>query len=63
MMWKTVDGIKEAARFVPQLKTLIKGTLKHAVLLDLIRHFTVFEKPKEETEEIPDNQRQRGKRF
>jgi len=42
--WKTVDGIKPAATNVNQLETLIKGMLRPAVLLDLLRHFTFFER-------------------
>lgn len=48
MTWKTVDGKKEASRFVPQLETLIKGMLNRATLLDLVRNFIVFEKSKKE---------------
>lgn len=48
MAWKTVDGVKEASRFVPQLETLIKGMLNRATLLDLVRNFIVFEKSKKE---------------
>lgn len=48
MAWKTVDGKKEASRFVPQLETLIKGMLNRVTLLDLVRNFIVFEKTKKE---------------
>jgi type I restriction enzyme, R subunit len=48
MAWKTVDGKKEASRFVPQLETLIKGMLNRPTLLDLVRNFIVFEKTKKE---------------
>ena len=48
MAWKTVDGRKEASRFVPQLETLIKGMLNRPTLLDLVRNFIVFEKTKKE---------------
>lgn len=48
MAWKTVDGVKEASRFVPQLETLIKGMLNRPTLLDLVRNFIVFEKTKKE---------------
>jgi len=48
MTWKTEDGRKEASRFKPQLDTLIKGMLNPVTLLDLIRHFIVFEKSKKE---------------
>ncbi|MGI9055411.1 MAG: type I restriction endonuclease, partial [Pyrinomonadaceae bacterium] len=46
--WKTVDGVKEASKYVPQLETLIKGMLNRTTLLDLVRNFIVFEKSKKE---------------
>ncbi len=46
--WKSVDGEKEESTSVPQIETLIKGMLNKGILLDLIRHFTVFEKNKKE---------------
>lgn len=48
MAWKTADGKEEASHLVSQLETLIKGMLNKATLLDLIRHFIVFEKSKTE---------------
>ena len=48
MSWKTADGKIEASRLVSQLETLIKGMLTKETLLDLIRHFVVFEKSKTE---------------
>ena len=48
MAWKTADGKVEASPLVGQLETLIKGMLNKETLLDLIRHFTVFEKSKKE---------------
>lgn len=48
MAWKTIDGIKEASRFKPQLETLLRGMLQPATLLDLVRNFIVFEKTKKE---------------
>ncbi len=48
MAWKTADGKEEASNLVSQLETLIKGMLNKATLLDLIRHFIVFEKSKTE---------------
>jgi len=42
--WKSVDGVKEDKKTVPQIETLIKGMLKKDVLLDLIKQFVVFEK-------------------
>ena len=46
--WKTVDGEREASRFMPQLEVLIRGMLVPARLLDLVRNFIVFEKSKKE---------------
>lgn len=51
MAWKTTDGISEASRQISQLETLIKGMLQPTVLLDLVRHFVVFEKFRKEDAE------------
>jgi type I restriction enzyme R subunit len=48
MMWKSADGKAEASHLVSQLETLILGMLNKATLLDLLRHFIVFEKSKKE---------------
>jgi type I restriction enzyme R subunit len=48
LVWKTADGLIEASPLIPQLETLIRGLLNPTTLLDLIRHFTVFEKSKKE---------------
>jgi type I restriction enzyme, R subunit len=48
MAWKTVDGTKEASHLVSQMITLIQGMLNKENLLELIRHFIVFEKTKKE---------------
>lgn len=48
MTWKSADGIEEASSQISQMETLIKGLLNKETLLDLIRHFTVFEKSKKE---------------
>ena len=48
MTWKSADGIEEASSQISQMETLIKGLLNQETLLDLIRHFTVFEKSKKE---------------
>lgn len=48
MAWKTTDGISEASKQISQLETLIKGMLQPIVLLDLVRHFVVFEKFRKE---------------
>ncbi|MFH0991236.1 MAG: HsdR family type I site-specific deoxyribonuclease [bacterium] len=44
MTWKSIDGSKEASKFIPQLEVLLKGMLNPATVLDLIRNFIVFEK-------------------
>lgn len=51
MAWKSADGKAEASHLVSQLETLINGMLNKETLLDLIRHFTVFEKTKREDPE------------
>ncbi len=48
MSWKSADGKEEASHLVSQLETLINGMLNKETLLDLIRHFVVFEKSKKE---------------
>ena len=48
MAWKTADGKVEASKLIGQLETLIKGMFDKKTLLDLIRHFIVFEKSKKE---------------
>ncbi|MFV0521443.1 MAG: type I restriction endonuclease subunit R [Mangrovibacterium sp.] len=48
MTWKSDDGKSEASHLVSQMETLIKGMLNKETLLDLIRHFIVFEKAKKE---------------
>lgn len=48
MTWKSADGKEEASHLVGQLETLINGMLNKETLLDLIRHFVVFEKSKKE---------------
>ena len=48
MAWKTADGKIEASHLVSQLETLMNGMLNKATLLDLVRHFIVFEKSKKE---------------
>jgi type I restriction enzyme R subunit len=48
MAWKSADGKVEASYLISQLETLIRGMLNKETLLDLIRHFIVFEKSKKE---------------
>ena len=44
MTWKSADGRAEASHLVSQIETLIQGILNKTTLLDIIRHFIVFEK-------------------
>jgi type I restriction enzyme R subunit len=48
MVWKSADGKAEASHLVSQLETLILGMLNKPTLLDLLRHFIVFETSKKE---------------
>ena len=48
MAWKSADGKAEASHLVSQLETLIVGMLNPTTLLDLLRHFIVFEKGRKE---------------
>ena len=50
MEWKSVDGSQVVdSHSEPELEPLIKGLLNKKTLLDVIRHFIVFEKTKEKT--------------
>ncbi len=51
MSWKSADGKAEASHLVSQLETLIQGMLNKETLIDLMRHFIVFEKSKKEDAE------------
>lgn len=48
MAWKSADGRNEASPLVSQLQTLIQGLLNPTTLLDMVRHFIVFEQGKRE---------------
>ncbi len=48
MSWRSADGKSEAPHLVSELETLILGMLNKETLLDLIRHFIVFEQTKRE---------------
>ncbi|HRO45344.1 type I restriction endonuclease subunit R [Agriterribacter sp.] len=48
MAWKTADGKAEASHLTGQLEILIRGMLNKETIIDLIRHFIVFEKSKKE---------------
>jgi type I restriction enzyme R subunit len=45
--WKTMDGKEKAPKVMPQIEVLIKGMLRKEILLDLVRHFVVFEQEKD----------------
>jgi len=48
MAWKSSDGRVEASPLIGQIETLIKGILEKTTLLEILRHFIVFEKSKKE---------------
>ena len=48
MTWKTKTGDTEAHRHEPQLNVLIQGLLNPVTLLNMVRHFIVFEASKTE---------------
>ncbi len=41
--WKTIDGEKVAEFRIPSLEVLLRGMCRPEILLDLVRHFIVFE--------------------
>ena len=41
--WKTIDGKEKAPHAMPQIEVLLKGMFNKETLLDLVRHFIVFE--------------------
>lgn len=49
MSWKTKDGRTTADTLQPQMEVMFTGMINKQTLLDLIRHFIVFEKSKEKT--------------
>ena len=50
MEWKSEDGLRVVdSKHEPELEPLIKGLLNKRTLLDVIRHFIVFEKTREKT--------------
>ncbi|MDY0253398.1 MAG: type I restriction endonuclease subunit R [Tenuifilaceae bacterium] len=50
--WKSIDGRLVADESIPQMEVLAKGLLNRRVLLDLVRHFTIFHSDKEEIKKI-----------
>lgn len=49
MSWKTKDGKATADTLQPQMEVMFTGMLNKHTLLDLIRHFIVYEKSKDKT--------------
>lgn len=50
MEWKTADGVTIVdTQREPEMEPMIKGLLNKQTLLDVIRHFIVYEKTKEKT--------------
>ncbi len=52
MMWRTTDGETIAPTSTPQLEILLRGMFQHGVLLDILRHFVVFQSDGEHTYKI-----------
>jgi type I restriction enzyme R subunit len=52
LSWKSIDGENIADNNTPQMETLIQGMLNKKTLPDLIRHFTVFHRNKDELTKI-----------
>lgn len=50
--WKSIDGELVADEHIPQMEVVAKGMLNKTVMLDLIRHFTIFHQNKEQLAKI-----------
>lgn len=48
MPWKTIEGKEIAPSAMPQLEVLFQGMFDKKILLDLIRHFIVFEQERQD---------------
>ncbi len=48
MPWKTIEGKEIAPSAMPQLEVLFQGMFDKKILLDLIRHFIVFEQERKD---------------
>jgi type I restriction enzyme, R subunit len=49
LSWKTKDGKTTADTLTPQMEVMFNGMLNKQTLLDVIKHFIVFEKSKDKT--------------
>lgn len=52
MMWRTIDGSDVAPSTVPQLEVLIKGMFEKKRLMDIIKHFVLFQTDGEKVTKI-----------
>lgn len=50
--WKSIDGKIVADDNMPQMEVMAKGMLNKSVLLDLVRHFTIFHQNKDQITKI-----------
>lgn len=50
--WKSIDGKIVADDNMPQIEVMAKGMLNKSVLLDLVRHFTIFHQNKDQITKI-----------
>lgn len=50
--WKTIDGRTKTPKATPQIDVLLRGMFNKNVLIDLIRHFIVFEQERDTKENI-----------
>ncbi|MDD2889336.1 MAG: type I restriction endonuclease subunit R [bacterium] len=50
--WKTIEGTELASSITPQIEVLFKGMFDKKVLLDLIRHFVVFQRETDSRENV-----------
>ncbi|MDF0719200.1 type I restriction endonuclease subunit R [Kaistella sp. PBT33-4] len=50
--WKSIDGELVADEHIPQMEVMAKGMLNKDVMLDLVRHFTIFHQNKEQLTKI-----------
>lgn len=48
MPWKTIEGKETAPSAMPQLEVMFQGIFNKKILLDLIRHFIVFEQERQD---------------
>ena len=48
MPWKTIDGSEKTPKNMTQMEVLLRGMFDRKTILDLVRHFIVFEKEKKQ---------------